>query len=326
MPTPSITINPEEEDYLPPKNRPKPLVSLPALSIQTDDADETSDSDEDVMTAEEEAAARRYLSGGGQTEQRRMSSLDVYLAQPQKVAESMIINRRRSMREEEEAVARIQSGELERQEEKARQAKLQKEREEVQRAREAKREHKQNADSQSLSPSPRRMTYRKVGLGGLSKERRKKLKDIIMRKAKEEMQAERMKEMRAREEYLKSVVPSVNIDGLDEKQLRELLGSWHLQAKGLEEQRIELIERIKKQDEEIQELTMKLLDTKGKYPKPILRKVTKKENLLARLEKLRTLNAMHTIKPSCILKSVQRPEASHKKMVNGSLEDDKTSS
>ncbi|TGZ69602.1 hypothetical protein CRM22_003643 [Opisthorchis felineus] len=241
MPTPSITVNQEEEDYPPPRNRPKPLVSLPALSIQTDDADETSESDEDVMTAEEEAAARRYLSGGGQTEQRRMSSLDVYLAQPQKVAESMIINRRRSMREEEESIALLQSGERERQEEEARQAKLQKEREEVQRAREAKREHKQNTDSQSLSPSPRRMTYRKVGLGGLSKERRKKLK-CLQRKHK-------------------SLFPNYTFL----EQLRELLGSWHLQAKGLEEQRIELIERIKKQDEEIQELTMKLLDTKGKY-------------------------------------------------------------
>ncbi|KAA3676179.1 uncharacterized protein DEA37_0011650 [Paragonimus westermani] len=54
---------------------------------------------------------------------------------------------------------------------------------------------------------------------------------------------------------------------------------------------------------QIQELTLKLTDVKGHYPKPILRKVPKNSNLLARLEKLRMINTMHAIKPSVVLRS-----------------------
>ncbi|KAF7260560.1 hypothetical protein EG68_02229 [Paragonimus skrjabini miyazakii] len=291
----------DEDKSRPPTTRPNPLTSMPALSIQLDDSNsessENSD-DEDMMTAEEEAAARRYLSGGDQTEQRRMSSLDVYLSQQPTTPEPLLINRRLSMREEQEEIAKMNTEDEEKNE------KLDKEREAVRREREAKAEMKSRRNStHSPSPSPRKMTFTKRGIGGLSRERRKKLKEIIMRKAQEELKAERFKEMHAREDHLKSVVPSCNVDALNESQLQELLYTLHKKAKESEAQRLELEERLRRQEEEIQELTLKLTDVKGHYPKPILRKVPKKSNLLARLEKLRVLNAMHAIKPSVILRS-----------------------
>ncbi|KAF5403202.1 hypothetical protein PHET_03146 [Paragonimus heterotremus] len=274
--------NDEEDESRPPTTRPKPLIPMPALSIQLDDSNsessENSD-EEDMMTAEEEAAARRYLSGGDQTEQRRMSSLDVYLSQQQSTSEPLIINRRVSMREEQEEIAKMNTGE------------------------EEKNMKSRRNSTHSPSPSPRKMTFAKRGIGGFSRERRKKLKEIIMRKAQEELKAERFKEMHAREDHLKSVVPSCNVDALNENQLQELLYTLHKKAKESEAQRLELEERLRRQEEEIQELTLKLTDVKGHYPKPILRKVPKKSNLLARLEKLRMLNAMHAIKPNVILRS-----------------------
>ncbi|VDP69496.1 unnamed protein product [Echinostoma caproni] len=325
MPVPSIAVEDEEEEEEVPKVRPKPLINMPVIGDSSDESEESdSQSDnEDMMTAEEEAAARRYLSGGAETEQRRMSSLDVYLSQPQKTAEPMIINRRLSMREEQEAIAKMNAEEMEKKEEEERRKKLQKEREEVKKARESKEANK-GAREIAQSPSPRRMTYHKRGFGGLSRERRKKLKEIIMRKAKEELRAETLKEMQKREDHLKSVLPPFNIDSLNEKQLQELLLSWHKQAKELEEQRIDMEERIRRQDEEINELTMRLVDIKGKYHMPILRKVPKRENIVARLERLRALNAMHSIKPSVALKSVSKPGdagSTNPGLVNGMKED-----
>lgn len=285
--------------------RPKPLISVPRVSTLSDDnSSEESDSDtEDVMTAEEEAAARRYLSGGGQTEQRRLSSLDVYLAQPQATTESLIINRRRSMRDEEEDIAKMNAADEEVEEEEARRLKLQREREAVRREREAKREKKQaDGPDHSSSPITRKRTN-KCGFGGLDKEKRKKLKEIIMKKAKEELQSERLKEMHAREDYLRSILPSFSLDGLTEQQLQNLIQTWHNQAQKSLEQTIELGDRVRRQDEEIQLLTMRLIDIKGKYPMPILRKVPKKDNIFARLEKLRTINSMHVIKPDLLAKS-----------------------
>ncbi|THD27139.1 Troponin I [Fasciola hepatica] len=321
MPVPSIEVDSDVDEIPASKIRPKPLINMPVIGISSDESEE-SDSEsevEDVMTAEEEAAARRYLSGGAEVEQRRPSSLDVYLSQPQQKTESMIINRRLSMREEQEQIAKMNADEMERNEEEERRKKLEKEREAVRKERESKAAVKGSSDI-AQSPSPRRIAYHKRGFGGLSRERRKKLKEIIMRKAKEELRAETMKEMQKRENHLKSVLPPFNIDSLNEKQLHELLKSWHKQAKELEEQRIDLEERIRRQDEEISELTMKLVDIKGKYHMPILRKVPKRENIVARLERLRELNAMHVIKPAVSLKSVSKSMevgAAKSELVNG---------
>ncbi|KAA3676178.1 uncharacterized protein DEA37_0011649 [Paragonimus westermani] len=304
MPTPDIRSDRDRSEHVeyvdngdvnegrPPTTRPKPLVSMPALSIQLDDSDSDSsesNDEEDVMTAEEEAAARRYLAGGDQTEQRRMSSLDVYLSQQQNTSESLIINRRVSLREEQEEISKINVEEEEKNEERIRREKLDKEREAVRREREAKAEMKSRRNStHSPSPSPRKMTFKKRGIGGLSKERRKKLKvqfsclakhieryivychicdhpvqindilktdisgrEIIMKKAQEELKAERFKEMHAREKHLNSVVPTCNVEGLNENQLQELLHTLHKKAKESEAQRLELEERLRRQEEEV---------------------------------------------------------------------------
>ncbi|KAF6769673.1 hypothetical protein AHF37_12342, partial [Paragonimus kellicotti] len=46
-------------------------------------------------------------------------------------------------------------------------------------------------------------------------------------------------------------------------QLQELLYTLHKKAKESEAQRLELEERLRRQEEEIQELTLKLTDVKG---------------------------------------------------------------
>ncbi|CAH8577759.1 unnamed protein product, partial [Heterobilharzia americana] len=274
MPTPNILVNSVQDDNNDSENLKTSVMlkhsklSVPKLRIVNDDADETenntaSDDDEDVMTAEEEAAAaRRFLSGSDSTEQRRMSSLDMYLSQPEVKPESMIINRHVSLKAEEKDYETEQQRLLqeEREEMEKHQEQLRKEREEVKKARASKR-HSKVIEEQEVNRNhqARRMTYRKQGLGGMSKERRKKLKEMIMQKRK-------MSWKRA---------PPFDIDGLSQTQLQEKIKSWYECIKDLESQKYDWEQRLRKQDEEINDLTAQLCAIKGHFQKPILRRVPK---------------------------------------------------
>nr|CAH8856369.1 unnamed protein product [Trichobilharzia regenti] len=279
MPTPSIFINSAQEDdnngggSLKASVKSKPALNLPVpeLKIVNDDVDgeenNVSSDDEDVMTAEEEAAvARRFLGGGEVTEQRRMSSLDMYLLQQEDKCESMIINRHISLKAEEKDYETEQKRFLQKEKEEMEkhQEQLRKEREEVKKARASKRHSKVNADQEANKNSQtRRMTYRKQGLGGMSKERRKKLKEMIMQKAKDELIEERRKELHNREDHIRKRAPPFDIDGLNETQLQEKLKSWHTYIKDLESQKYDWELRLRKQDEEINDLTAQLCAIKG---------------------------------------------------------------
>ncbi|CAL8091635.1 unnamed protein product [Calicophoron daubneyi] len=304
MPVPNIMVlsDDEDEEQTAPKFPPKPLISLSKLvSGEDNESDETGSEDDDVMTAEEELAALRYTTRGVEPV-RRMSSLDMYLAQPKETSESFVLSRRKSVKEELEVVEKLNAVDIAEQEEKARREKAEREREAVKQARQEKKETKKVAGTET-----KRRSYVKRGFGGLSREKRKKLKELIMQKAKAELKAERTKELQKREEYLRSVVPPLNLDDLNETQLKDLIQSWHAHARELENQKLDMEEKVRKQDHEIAELTMKLTDTRGKYTMPILRKVTKKENVLARLERIRTMNAMHVTNPAVSLKTILKP-------------------
>ncbi|CAH8551457.1 unnamed protein product [Heterobilharzia americana] len=290
MPTPNILVNSVQDDNNDSENLKTSVMlkhsklSVPKLRIVNDDADETenntaSDDDEDVMTAEEEAAAaRRFLSGSDSTEQRRMSSLDMYLSQPEVKPESMIINRHVSLKAEEKDYETEQQRLLqeEREEMEKHQEQLRKEREEVKKARASKR-HSKVIEEQEVNRNhqARRMTYRKQGLGGMSKERRKKLKEMIMQKAKDELVEERRKELNNREDYIRKRAPPFDIDGLSQTQLQEKIKSWYECIKDLESQKYDWEQRLRKQDEEINDLTAQLCAIKGHFQKPILRRVPK---------------------------------------------------
>ncbi|VDP29130.1 unnamed protein product [Schistosoma mattheei] len=246
MPIPSIHVNSIEDNGNNDRRKNKP--SIPILQVVGDNMDgrendvNSNDDDDDVMTAEEEAAiARRFLSGNDQTEQRRMSSLDMYLSQPEVKQEPMIINRHISLKEEEKGfeAEQMRLRQKEREEMEKHQEQLRLEREEVKKARASKR-HSKVAEEQESSKNNqvRRMGYHKQGLGGLSKERRKKLKKRA---------------------------PPFDIDGLNQMQLEQKVKSWYEHVKQLESQKYEWEQRLRKQDEEINELTAQLCSIKGHF-------------------------------------------------------------
>jgi len=167
----------------------------------------------------------------------------------------------------------------------------QKEQEEKKRQEEAaaerqrKQEEKAKREAEEAAKKTRKPGQKRKGLGGLSAEKKKLLKQLIMQKAGDEMRAEMKKRQEEKENYLKSKVSPLSIDGLDDTNLQKKIKELHDRVRGLEGDKYDWEVKIRRQDVEINELTMKVNDVKGKFVKPVLKKVSKTESQLAKFEK-----------------------------------------
>lgn len=129
---------------------------------------------------------------------------------------------------------------------------------------------------------------KRKGLGGLSPEKRKLLKALIMQKAAEEMKAEARKRQEVKENHLKKAVGPLEIENLDQNGLENMCKKLHDRIAKLEGEKYDWEIKIMNQEYEINELTIKTNDIKGKFVKPVLKKVSKTESKLARFDKKET--------------------------------------
>lgn len=125
---------------------------------------------------------------------------------------------------------------------------------------------------------------KRKGLGGLSAEKKKMLKKLIMQKAAEDLRNEAKAKAAEKEKYINDRVAPLKTDGLDDGALQQLVKDLHAKVSSLEEDVYDWEIKIRKQDFEINELTLKVNDTKGKFIKPVLRKVNKTENKLKKIQ------------------------------------------
>jgi len=125
---------------------------------------------------------------------------------------------------------------------------------------------------------------KRKGLGGLSAEKKKMLKTLILKKAAEAMREEAKAKQAAREKHINERVPLIAPESAkDDAELQALLKDLHAKVSALEEDVYDWEIKIRKQDFEINELTLKVNDTKGKFIKPVLRKVNKTESKLKKV-------------------------------------------
>lgn len=151
--------------------------------------------------------------------------------------------------------------------------------------RQRKQEEKAKREAEEAAKKTRKPGQKRKGLGGLSPEKKKLLKKLIMQKAADEMKAEMAKRQEERANFLRSKVPALSLDGLDDSGLQAKARELHARIAQLEGEKYDWEVKIRRQDVEINELTIKANDVKGKFVKPVLKKVTKTESQLARLEK-----------------------------------------
>merc|ERR1712142_768763 len=128
---------------------------------------------------------------------------------------------------------------------------------------------------------------KRKGLGGLSAEKKKLLKKLIMQKAAEDLRNESIARAAEKEKFINDRVAPLKTDGLDDGALAQLVKDLHAKVCTLEEDVYDWEIKIRKQDFEINELTLKVNDTKGKFIKPVLRKVNKTESKLKKLAQMK---------------------------------------
>ncbi|XP_033751598.1 trichohyalin-like isoform X4 [Pecten maximus] len=108
---------------------------------------------------------------------------------------------------------------------------------------------------------------------------------LIMQKAAEDLKNEAKAKAEAKEKYINDLVPKFSTDGKDVAALQALCKDFHKRLASLEEDVYDWEAKIRKQDFEINELTLKVNDTKGKFVKPVLRKVNKTESKLDKIQR-----------------------------------------
>ncbi|XP_005099501.2 troponin I [Aplysia californica] len=105
-----------------------------------------------------------------------------------------------------------------------------------------------------------------------------------MQKAAEDLRNEAKAKAAEKEKYINDRVAPLKTDGLGQTELQQLVKDLHARVSSLEEDVYDWEIKIRKQDFEINELTLKVNDTKGKFIKPVLRKVNKTESKLKKLQ------------------------------------------
>jgi len=130
-----------------------------------------------------------------------------------------------------------------------------------------------------------RETAEKKKRFGLTPEKKRKLKLLIMKMATENLKAETEKKLAAKKAYLDSKVKPIGDCGsMNEASLVSLIKDMHRQIVDTEEQKYDLEMKIRKHDYDINELTIKVNDIKGKFIKPTLKKVKKIQGKFAKIE------------------------------------------
>jgi len=121
---------------------------------------------------------------------------------------------------------------------------------------------------------------------GLTPEKKRKLRLLIMKMATDNLKGEQQRRLEARKNYIEQhLKPLDDVNSLSDAQLKSLCQELHNQLKTNEENRYDLEFRIRKQDYDINELTIKFNDIKGKFVKPSLKKVSKTEQKLNKIKK-----------------------------------------
>lgn len=109
----------------------------------------------------------------------------------------------------------------------------------------------------------------------LTREKKKKLKVLILRKAQEDLEKEAKRKEEERVSAINELVPPLDIDGYDEEELEGKLQSLYNWIFETEEKRLALEYQLIAQDSEMNDLTVAMNEASGKFVKPQLKRVNK---------------------------------------------------
>merc|ERR1712172_392243 len=120
----------------------------------------------------------------------------------------------------------------------------------------------------------------------MTPERKKKLRQLLMREAAKQLKIEQEKKEAERRKVIgERTGAGKNLEGATDQQLREICNVYHKRIVSLESEKFDVERDVQVKDININELNIAVNDLKGKYVKPTLKKVSKYENKFAKLQK-----------------------------------------
>ncbi|XP_048828558.1 troponin I, fast skeletal muscle-like [Brienomyrus brachyistius] len=106
----------------------------------------------------------------------------------------------------------------------------------------------------------------------MTSSRRHHLKSLVLQIAKSLLEAEASELEAEKAQYMSENCPSMSLPG-SLQELQELCKKLHQQIDKVDEERYDLGSKVEKSNKEIEDLKIKVVDLKGKFQKPALKKV-----------------------------------------------------
>ena len=163
--------------------------------------------------------------------------------------------------------------------------------------------------------------------GFLTPDRKKKLRKLLMSKAAEDLKRQQLQKEQERQKALSSrTIPLPAIDNVeDHGKLESVYKDLFNHLCKLEDERYDINQVVLDREREISELTIAVNDLRGKFVKPVLKKVSKYDNKFKKMaetskkeEKADFRNNLKTVKKENVftqlatLKKSEKPEWSKK--------------
>uniref|UniRef100_A0A3Q3GBT1 Troponin I type 1b (skeletal, slow) n=2 Tax=Kryptolebias marmoratus TaxID=37003 RepID=A0A3Q3GBT1_KRYMA len=139
------------------------------------------------------------------------------------------------------------------------------------------------------------------------------LKSLMVAKAKEELEQEMEEKEEQKAKYLEEKVPAVQIMGLPITELKELCEELHAKLDVVDEERYDIEAKVLHNTREIKDLNIKVLDLRGKFKRPNLRRVRVSADAILRS----LLGSKHKVSMDlrANLKSVKKEDTEKEKTV-----------
>ncbi|KAL4658555.1 troponin I, slow skeletal muscle-like isoform X1 [Arapaima gigas] len=126
------------------------------------------------------------------------------------------------------------------------------------------------ADCCSAAKMPEKMPERK---SKISASRKLMLKSLMVARAKEELEQELVEKEEEKQQYLAERAPPLKTSSLSLIELQDLCRELHAKIDVVDEERYDIEAKVLHNTREIKDLNIKVLDLRGKFKRPQLRRV-----------------------------------------------------
>ncbi|XP_068610201.1 troponin I, slow skeletal muscle [Brachionichthys hirsutus] len=159
-------------------------------------------------------------------------------------------------------------------------------------------------------------SYRPERKPKISASRKLMLKSLMVAKAKEELEQEALVKEEEKERYLAERAPPVRTSGMNLQQLQDLCRELHVKVDVVDEERYDIEAKVMLNTREIKDLNIKVLDLRGKFKRPSLRRVRVSADAILRS----LLGSKHKVSMDlrANLKSVKKEDTEKKRPVEDS--------